>query len=137
MQCEFIRKENEKMKICISCKDYFKESVEVRKAIISGVNALYARICSYEEQNISFDRIFNDDKVKYDKHGQFYTFKFQKSNMQLRILYAYLIIDGVPVVLVADFFVKKRNSKEYIDRFDSVCGIYRGSQTQGLDCPIW
>ena len=121
MQCEFICKDNEKMKSCISCKDYFKESVEVRNAIISGVNALYARICSYEQQNISFDRIFNDDKVKYDKHGQFYTFKFQKSNMQLRILYAYLIIDGVPVVLVADFFVKKRNTKDYIGRFEAVC----------------
>lgn len=108
------------MNICVSCKDYFKESKEVQKAIVSGVETLYGRIQNYEEQNIDFNRIFNDDKVKYDKHGQFYTFKFQKSNMQLRVLYSYLIVDCVPVVVIADFFVKKRNSKDYIDKFDSV-----------------
>lgn len=108
------------MNICVSCKDYFKESKEVQKAIVSGVETLYGRIQNYEEQNIDFNRIFNDDKVKYDKHGQFYTFKFQKSNMQLRVLYSYLIVDCVPVLVIADFFVKKRNSKDYIDKFDSV-----------------
>lgn len=108
------------MNICVSCKDYFKESKEVQKAIVSGVETLYGRIQNYEEQNIDFNRIFNDDKVKYDKHGQFYTFKFQKSNMQLRVLYSYLIVDCVPVLVIADFFVKKRNSKDYIEKFDSV-----------------
>lgn len=108
------------MTVCISCKEYFKESKEVQKAIVSGVKRLYGRINKYEEQNIEFSRIFNDDKVKYDKHGQFYTFKFQKSNMQLRVLYSYLIIDCVPIVVVVDFFVKKRNSKDYIYRFDSL-----------------
>ena len=108
------------MNICISCKEYFKESKEVQKAIISGVESLYCRIQNYENQNVEFNMIFNDDKVKYDKHGQFYTFKFQKSNMQLRVLYAYIVIDCSPVVVVADFFVKKRNSKNYIDKFDSV-----------------
>lgn len=108
------------MNICVSCKDYFKESKEVQKAIVSGVETLYGRIQNYENQKVEFNMIFNDDKVKYDKHGQFYTFKFQKSNMQLRVLYSYLIIDCVPIVVVADFFVKKRNSKDYIDKFDSL-----------------
>ncbi|MBQ8767725.1 MAG: hypothetical protein IJZ16_13090 [Clostridia bacterium] len=108
------------MNICVSCKDYFKESKEVQKAIVSGVETLYGRIQNYEEQNIDFNQIFNDDKVKYDKHGQFYTFKFQKSNMQLRVLYSYIIVDCIPVVIVADFFIKKRNSKDYIYKFDSV-----------------
>lgn len=106
------------MNICMSCKDFFKESKEVQKAIVSGVETLYGRIKNYEEQNIDFNRIFNDDKVKYDKHGQFYTFKFQKSNVQLRVLYAYIVIDSIPVIVVADFFIKKRNSKNYIERFD-------------------
>lgn len=108
------------MNICVSCKEYFKESKEVQRAIVSGVETLYKRIRNYEEQNIDFNRIFNDDKVKYDKHGQFYTFKFQQSNMQLRVLYSYLIVECVPVVVIADFFVKKRNSKDYINKFDSV-----------------
>lgn len=57
------------MKICVSCKEYFKESKDVQRAIISGIHTLYARIKSYEDQNIPFDLIFNDDSVKYDKHG--------------------------------------------------------------------
>ena len=58
------------MKIYIYKKDYNKESKEVRNAIINAVNVLYDRIKMYENQGIAFNRIFNDDKVKYDKHGQ-------------------------------------------------------------------
>lgn len=111
------------MKVYVSCKDFFKDSKEVQDAIIDGVENLYTRIQNYEKQNIEFNRIFNDDKIKYDKHGQFYTFKFKKSNIQLRILYSYIIIDFKPVIVVADYFVKKRTSKEYIDRFDAMNNV--------------
>lgn len=80
---------------------------------------LYERIKMYENQGISFNRIFNDDKVKYDKHGKFFTFKNQKSNMQLRILYSYFVEDNEAVFLVADYFIKKKNKKDYIKKFDA------------------
>lgn len=108
------------MKICVSCKEYFKESKDVQRAIISGIHTLYARIKSYEDQNIPFDLIFNDDSVKYDKHGQLYTYKFSRGRLQIRLLYAYLIIDGEPIVLVADFFIKKKNNKAYINSFSGM-----------------
>ena len=107
------------MEMCVYKKDYFKESHEVQNAISTAISNLYERICMYEAQNISFGRIFNDDRVKYDKHGQFYTFKFQHSNLQLRILYAYLLVDCKPVIIVVDFVIKKKNNKNYIKRFES------------------
>lgn len=107
------------MNMCVYKKDYFKESHEVQNAISCAVSNLYERIAMYEGQNIGFGRIFNDDRVKYDKHGDFYTFKFQKSNMQLRILYAYIIIDEIPVIIVADFVIKKKNNKNYIKQFET------------------
>lgn len=108
------------MKLYICKKDYIKESREVKEAIRSSIDMLYERIRMYENQGVSFNRIFNDDKVKYDKHGKFFTFKNQKSNMQLRILYSYFIDDNEAVFLIADYFIKKKNKKDYIKRFDVV-----------------
>lgn len=106
------------MKLYICKKDYNKESKEVKEAIRSSVEMLYERIKMYENQGITFNRIFNDDKVKYDKHGKFFTFKIQKSNMQLRILYSYFLDNNEAVFLIADYFIKKKNKKDYIKKFD-------------------
>ena len=65
------------MEMYICKKDYFKESKEVQTAIVKSMNDLYKRIKMYEVQNIDFDKIYNDDNVKYDKHGRFYNYKSQ------------------------------------------------------------
>ena len=106
------------MKLYICKKDYNKEPKEVKEAICSSVEMLYERIKMYENQGVIFNRIFNDDKVKYDKHGKFFTFKNQKSNMQLRILYSYFLDNNEAVFLIADYFIKKKNKKDYIKKFD-------------------
>lgn len=106
------------MKLYICKKDYNKEPKEVKEAIRSSVEMLYERIKMYENQGITFNRIFNDDKVKYYKHGKFFTFKNQKSNMQLRILYSYFLDNNEAVFLIADYFIKKKNKKDYIKKFD-------------------
>ena len=108
------------MKLYIGKKDFKKESREVQVAIVHAANVLYERIKIYENQGVSFQLIFNDDKVKYDKHGEFFTFKCQKSKVQLRILYTYLIYNQEPIMLIADYFVKKKNNKNYIKKFDYV-----------------
>lgn len=108
------------MLIYVYKKDYKKESVEVQNAIVNSIKVLYKRIRVYENQGVTFERIFNDDKVKYDKHGEFFTFKCQKSNVQLRILYTYFVYKQEPIVLIADYFVKKKNNKNYIKKFDYV-----------------
>ena len=107
------------MKILVYKKDFFKESVEVRKAIIDSIYDLYTRIQLYQSQNIEFDKIYNDDKIKYDKNGnELFTYKCQKANVQLRILYGYKIIHKEPVFLIADYAIKKKNNKKYIKVFD-------------------
>lgn len=106
------------MKLYICKNDYNKEPKEVKEAIRNSVEMLYERIKMYENQGITFNRIFNDDKVKYDKHGKFFTFKNQKSNMQLRILYSYFLDNNEAVFLIADYFIKKKNKKDYIKKFD-------------------
>lgn len=108
------------MDVYVCNKDYFKESKEVQTAILKSMQDLYKRINMYESQNITFEKIYNDDNVKYDKHGKFYTYKSQKSNVQLRILYSYLIINDVEVILIADFYIKKKNKKDYIRKFDYI-----------------
>ena len=121
------------MEICVYKKDYFKESNEIQKAIVLAMENLYERIRLHETQNTPFERIFNDDKVKYDKHGKFYTFKCQKSNVQLRILYAYFLLNGKPILVIADYITKKKNNKNYIKQFDVAnnwepYNIYSGSK---------
>lgn len=108
------------MDIYVCNKNYFKESKEVQTAILKSMQDLYKRISTYEAQNIAFEKIYNDDNVKYDKHGKFYTYKSQKSNVQLRILYSYLIINDIPIIVVADFYIKKKNKKDYIRKFDYI-----------------
>ncbi len=73
---------------------------------------------AYKNQGVSFEKIFNDDHVKYDKHGQFYTFKYQRNNIQIRILYAYITVDETEIIMITDYFVKKKNDKSYIKQFD-------------------
>lgn len=108
------------MKLYILKKDYNKESREIQKAIMSSMEVLLRRIKEYEKQGVCFNRIFNDDKIKYDKHGKFFTYKSQKSNTQLRILYSYMSVGDEPVFLIADYHVKKKDKKDYIKKFDVV-----------------
>lgn len=106
------------MKIYVSSKRFFKEAKEVQKAIIDSIPSLYIRIKEYENQNIPFEQIFNDDKVKYDQQGQFYTYKCQKATLQLRILYSYLSDEDGAIILIENYVNKKKNNKEYIKQFE-------------------
>ena len=127
------------MEIRTYTKNFFKEPQDIQRAITFAINDLYRRIAIYEHQNISFDRIFNDDHVKYDKHGDCFTFKFQHSNLQLRILYLYMIVENSPTITIVDYFIKKKNNKKYIRRFEAVqnmdpADIYKNSKIVESNC---
>ena len=107
------------MEIYAATKNYRKEEKSVQNAILSGLQQLAERIQLYESQGIEFHKIYNDDIVKYDQHGQFFTYKCHKGRMQMRILYAYVWVKERPVILVVDYFLKKKPKKDYIKWFDN------------------
>lgn len=94
-----------------------KESNDIQRAITNSMNNLSRRIEAYRENGVSFENIYNDDKVKYDKHGNLYTFKDQKNNVQIRLLYSYTTINNKPALIIVDYYVKKKNNKQYINMF--------------------
>lgn len=106
------------MKIYVYSKDFFKISNDLRKTILSALEIVYIRIKEYEKQGVPFNQIFNDEKLKYDKHGEFFTYKRSSHNVQLRILYTFLKVDGEDVIILGDFVLKKKNDKRYIKSFD-------------------
>lgn len=106
------------MKTVVYTKDYCKASPEVQKAIKNAAVSIYEKIKQYEKQGITFNRIFNDDQLKYDKHGEFFTYKCRANKIQLRILYTYLAQAQEDVIIIYDFAVKSRTTNEYIKRFD-------------------
>ncbi len=106
------------MKIYVYTKDFFKINSDLKKTILSAINIVYIRIKEYEKQGIPFNKIFNDEKLKYDKHGEFFTYKTSSHNVQLRILYTFLNVDGEDVIVLGDFALKKKNDKRYIKSFD-------------------
>ena len=96
-------------------KSIMKANSDEKKAVNNSVSKLVSRIEAYERDGTPFERIYNDDKVKYDVLGNgYYTFKNQTQRIQLRILYR-LIDDDLQIHMV---HVKKRNNKNYIGQFE-------------------
>ena len=84
-----------------------------------GLQKLLRRIRQYESDGISFERIVNDDTVKYDILGNgFYTYKIQTTQMPLRILYRFVRTKSDFVIEVHQVY-QKHKGKEYIKNFEN------------------
>lgn len=96
-----------------------KEKRELRKAVLSSAYRLGQRIVNYQNTGIKFESIYNDDHVKYDKHGNFYTYKSHNSNKsQIRLLYLCKQSDNETVIIIVDYTEKRKTDKSYILKFD-------------------
>lgn len=100
-----------------------KEEVYTKRAIMLSIKHLIRLIEKVNEEKIPFDKIFNNEKLKYDKHGDFYTFKDHKQQIQIRLLYSYIPINNQPHIIIADYHIKKRTNKKYIEQFDKYNNI--------------
>ena len=95
-----------------------KASSNEKRAIEKGMKKLCEKIEQNERQGIRFEKIFNDDTIKYDVLGNsFFTFKSTNQEMPLRILYRFnRTVDGFDLE-VHKVYQKKYNDKRYMSEF--------------------
>ena len=111
-------KENECMK---------KYSVSEIREINKAFKKLKRMIAVKEQYGIPFERIFNDETLKYDVLGNgFYTFKAHgRDKAQIRILYKFIRMPeqefevGMHMVLI-----KRRTDNEYMKEFQHYVACY-------------
>lgn len=93
-----------------------KEIKIVQQAMIK----LHRMIDEYEKAGVLFEKIFNNDVIKYDVLGKnFYTFKAHgEDRAQLRILYRFIRTDEGFDLECHKVMIKRRNDKKYIHDFE-------------------
>jgi hypothetical protein len=81
---------------------------------------------SYENDGIPFEKIFNNDVIKYDVFGKnFYTFKAHGADKtQLRILYRFVRENDTFRLECHKVEIKRRKGKEYIKDFENYVKKY-------------
>jgi hypothetical protein len=99
-----------------------KESVELQNELSKAANNLGKKITEYHDSGIDFIHICNAENVKYDKHGEFYTYKHHgKNKSQLRLLYACIQNEDMTEIIIADYIEKRKNvckgHKDHLDKF--------------------
>lgn len=106
------------MNVIFMSKNFKKVSSDEWKAVEKSVVKLKDKILQYEKSGTPFERIFNDDSVKYDAFGKgYYTYKAQTQRFPLRILYRFVRTDGDSTIQIHMAFCKKYNDNRYIDEF--------------------
>ena len=114
------------MKLKIECgclKKLNKQNRNLKNEVLRAAKRVGERIVEYYNEGITFENIYNDNVVKYDKHGCFFTYKHHGRNKsQIRLLYACLQDKDKTTIIVVDFFEKRdssrSNTKEHIKIFD-------------------
>lgn len=114
------------MKLEIECgclKKLKKQNRNLKNEVLRAARRVGERIVEYSNEGITFENIYNDNVVKYDKHGCFFTYKHHGRNKsQIRLLYACLQDKDKTTIIVVDFFEKRdssrSNTKEHIKIFD-------------------
>lgn len=93
-----------------------------KELVDRALNKLERQIDVIEETGTPFEKIFNNDSIKYDILGKsFYTYKFVAENSsQIRILYRFVRnTDNSYDLECHRVEVKRRSGKEYIKKFEN------------------
>lgn len=104
-----------------------KYSPSERKEILKAFDKLRQLIDTEESYGCSFEKIFNNDSIKYDvfQHN-FFTFKSQgRDRSQIRILYKFVRgTQGDYDLELHMVRIKRRNDKEYMKEFADYVANY-------------
>lgn len=109
------------------CKDYLKANGQTRKIVEKAMNRLKNLITEMDSSGTSFEKIFNNDVIKYDVIGKnFFTFKFRaEDKTQLRALYKFKRINtNTAEIELHKFYIKRNTDKSYIKVFEEYVNNY-------------
>jgi len=115
------------------CKNWQKDlTKEERKVVDAAMEKLHTLIDTIEATGTPFEKIFNNDVIKYDVLGNnFFTFKYKgPSSTQVRILYHFKRTSENSYVLdIHDVYIKhkdlpKGKKNEYIRIFEQYVENY-------------
>ena len=110
----------------IKTSKYSKASWSLRKDIDKALEKLVYLIEEQDNYGIPFEKIFNNDTIKYDcLANNFFTFKFSKGSIQLRLLYRFVRAQEDAVIELHDFYHKNRDDKSYIKEFERKASEFR------------
>lgn len=103
--------------IIICNKDFDKLDKTIKNLINKNICKLKNKILIYKKQNISFDKIFNDDNLKHRVFkNNFFAFKIV-GNVQIRVLCRYKNNNiEIHRIYIKNTSIKKTET-EYIDSF--------------------
>lgn len=98
-----------------------------KELVDRALNKLENQINVIEATGTPFEKIFNNDSIKYDILGKsFYTYKFVAENSsQIRILYRFVRKDKDYDLECHKVEVKRRSGKEYIKKFEEYVKLYK------------
>lgn len=111
----------------VKCKEYDKAGRELKKSIDKGMERLLALIKGKEESGEMFEKIFNNETIKYDVLSErFFTFKAHGSDStQLRLLYEFKREGNDTYIVLHKFFEKRRTNNKYITIFKEYVKNYQ------------
>lgn len=104
-----------------------KYSIEQKREIEKAFLKLEELILVQEQNGILFEKIFNNETIKYDQHNKgFYTFKAHgRDRTQIRILYRFIRTGKKEFKLEMHMVsIKRRNDNGYMHEFQNYANSY-------------
>ena len=103
-----------------------KFDIKEQELINRAMKKLERQITTLESSGTPFEKLFNNDAIKYDVLGNgFYTYKFIAENSsQLRILYRFVRKENGFILECHKVEIKRRSGKGYIKDFEEYVKNY-------------